>query len=122
MLDFWDKKFSELAETYLLYRTKYISYIEVSLSEHPAFFSKYPIIFSYTSSVDAYRIESGLVGDSDSVVILSYLRERRERDILSGHTHIGPHRDDWGFSILQYQDTQNSTPESSIPAETYLSR
>ena len=31
-LDFWDKKFASLAETYLLYRKKYIAFVEDELS------------------------------------------------------------------------------------------
>lgn len=38
---------------------------------------------------------------TESETIVEYLRENRERDILTGHTHIGPHRDDWGFRLIQ---------------------
>ena len=31
--------------------------------------------------------------------LLSYLREKRERDIQTGHTYIGPHIDDFYWSV-----------------------
>lgn len=37
---------------------------------------------------------------TDSEIITEYLMENRKRDIITGHTHIGPHRDDWGFQVL----------------------
>ena len=30
-LDFWDKKFAEIAEIYLMYRSKYVQYVSSSL-------------------------------------------------------------------------------------------
>ena len=61
------------------------------MSQFPSFFAKYTPIFYYESSwIDAA---------DPQIYIETYLRENRERDILTGHTHIGPHRDDWGFRI-----------------------
>lgn len=43
--------------------------------------------------------------------ILEYLRANRERDIITGHTYIGPHLDD--FQCLLKEE---------IPSHAYLSR
>ncbi len=72
----------------------------------PNFFKKYSPIFYYESNwIDE---------DNRQIFIKKYLLENRERDILTGHTHIGPHRDDWGFRIEKN--------EEHIPVESYLSR
>jgi DNA replication and repair protein RecF len=113
-LDFWDAKFAELAETYGLYRTRYIQFIESSLARFPSFFSRYPLVFSYDGSVEKERISLGTPEMTDADVIRAYLIEHRERDILSWHTHIGPHRDDWGFFLQKNEET--------IPVQEYLSR
>ncbi len=103
-LDFWDTKFAEYAQSYGLYRVRYRDYVRAHMSEFPSFFVKYTPIFHYESSwIDAIDPQG---------YIETYLRENRERDILTGHTHIGPHRDDWGFHIW----------ESLTPVESYLSR
>lgn len=90
-LDFWDHKFSEYAHLYGLYRSRYRDFVRDSLARFPAFFTKYPIEFYY---------ESTWIDEEDSQeFIRKYLLDNRERDILTWHTHIWPHRDDWGFRI-----------------------
>lgn len=140
-LDFWDIKFAESCELYWIYRKKYISYIQWSLARFPAFFSKYPIIFTYSSSIDSQKEEKNSPDTTDVEVVASYLRKNRERDILTGHTHIGPHRDDWGFTILNHKKwtiknepwimqpsvydsfaPQDDNFGDTISAESYLSR
>ena len=37
--------------------------------------------------------------DNSEDYIMGYLRENRERDIITGHTHIGPHLDDFSFVV-----------------------
>ncbi len=54
-LDFWDQKFAEIAESYGLYRTRYLTYVRESMSRFPTFFAKYAPEFHYESSVDAAR-------------------------------------------------------------------
>ena len=118
-LDYWDQKFAEIAESYWLYRARYMTYVREMMPAFPTFFAKYAPEFHYESSVD----NSNQWSDSwdqcdqkaDNEIIVEYLRANRERDILTGHTHIGPHRDDWGFRLIQ-----NWIP--SIPVESYLSR
>lgn len=97
-LDYWDTKFAEYAETYGLYRTRYARYIEDSLERFPSFFSRYPLQFHYESGIDRDGYDPSL---TDSEIIKDYLMCNRDRDILTGHTHIGPHRADWGFRIAK---------------------
>jgi recombinational DNA repair ATPase RecF len=98
---------------YGLYRSKYVEYIQDSLRDFPSFFSKYNFEFRYESSVEGYS-----TGPSQtySQMVRDSLSKNQERDILTGHTHIGPHRDDWGFFVLS-----DGFPDA-IPAQEYLSR
>ncbi len=50
---------------------------------------------------------------TDSEIITDYLLENRKRDILTGHTHIGPHRDDWGFQIPQKHESKMQNSETN---------
>ena len=150
-LDYWDTKFVEVAESYGLYRARYMSYVRETMQEFPTFFAKYTPEFHYESSVENSRL---LIQDSkwennflETEIIIQYLRDNRERDILTGHTHIGPHRDDWGFRIVKdmevdssdsptFRGSQMGYPENippnlpykgrnesePIPVESYLSR
>lgn len=148
-LDFWDDKFAVLADTYWLYRGRYVRYIQDALVRFPNFFSRYPIEFYYRSSIQLEREEIGIVDATDADVVRWYLEKNRQRDIFIGHTHIWPHRDDWGFKIMKNEEwrvknmvrdlgKQKRTPQNdwtatssltdteevieSIPVESYLSR
>jgi DNA replication and repair protein RecF len=114
-LDFWDGKFAEYATIYGLYRTRYRDYVQDSLVRFPAFFWKYNLLFSYESSVYLAWLEQWDQTQDDTTIIVDYLKKNRERDILTWHTHIGPHRDDWWFVL-------NSDSWVPIPVESYLSR
>lgn len=105
-LDFWDHKFAECANTYWQYRINYRDYIQSAISRFPIFFSKY--------SPNFYYVSNWINEPNRSDFIKKYLQENRERDILTGHTHIGPHRDDWGFQIIQHDE--------NISVENYFSR
>lgn len=107
MLDFWDKKFAEIAVTYGLYRKKYFSYIDEKIQNFPEFFSTYNISIKYTGD--------WIHSENPEIFIQNYLKENRQRDIFSGHTHIGPHRDD--FEILM---KNQSGEEHSV--QFFLSR
>lgn len=90
-LDFWDKSFAEKAVIYGLYREKYYSFVRENLSTMRRFLSKYEIeFFTESKMLTQYQTEES---------VLDYLREKRERDILTGHTHIGPHLEDFGFVV-----------------------
>ncbi len=130
-ISFWDHKLVELAEIYLTYRYRYSEYIQNSLIHFPGFFKQYPIIFQYQSSMHDHVVSWANFHDE----IIGYLLNNRDRDIITGHTHIGPHRDDWGFKILQNPiwsiadnyglpslESQSSNEQLLIPIESYLSR
>jgi DNA replication and repair protein RecF len=51
-LDYWDSKFAEVAESYGLYRTRYVSYVQHTMAQFPTFFAKYAPEFHYESSVE----------------------------------------------------------------------
>lgn len=86
-LDFWDNKIAEISYTYGLYRKKYIDYISQKIPSLPDFFANYNIKIKY--------IWDWLNSENPENFVKNYLKENRKRDILSGHTHIGPHRDDF---------------------------
>lgn len=86
-LDFWDKKFAEIAFTYGLYRKKILRYIQENMHRYPDFFGKYSLEFFYEGK--------WLESPDPEAYICDFLRENRERDIFSGHTRVGPHRDDF---------------------------
>lgn len=106
-LNFWDKKFASLAHTYILYRKKYIKFIHESNTLLQGFLWQYTLSFEYIASTNDMQDISAEIGE--------YLMENRERDILTWHTHIGPHRDD--FTIF----VSGIHPET-IEAQKYLSR
>ncbi len=94
-LHFWNTKFAELAETYLLYRKIYFDFVEEHIPQIHEKLPKYQIALSYHSTVEEKRHP----GEDIQSCIIRYLRENQERDILTGHTPIGPHRDDFDFVI-----------------------
>lgn len=86
-----------------MYRKKLTDFIEERISSIETLLEgKYALAFRYTAKVDFGDIESSM---------LRYLRENRERDIITGHTYIGPHLDDFQCII-----------SDNIPSNTYLSR
>ncbi len=101
-LPYWDRIFRGNAELYTLYRKKWGNFIEEHMDTIHSFLSKYNLSFHYTGSIAAH---------GGTEVLMEYLEENRERDILSGHTHIGPHLDDFGFLI-----------DGSEESHLYLSR
>jgi len=86
-----------------MYRKKLLDFIQAHLtSVEKLLEEKYSLTFKYTTKIDFERIESSM---------LQYLRENRERDIITGHTYIGPHLDDFQCVI-----------SGDIPSSDYLSR
>lgn len=86
-LDLWDSLFVERAKAYMLYRKKIIDSIESSIPSIQSLLEgKYILSFVYTTKVDFEDIEGSM---------FQYLRGNRERDIITGHTYIGPHLDDF---------------------------
>lgn len=109
-LDFWDDAFARVANTYGIYRERIRDFIVESTWGIDPLYTSYVPRFVYTSSwIDQ--------GDREAY-IQSYLHENRERDILTGHTHIGPHRDDWWYMV----HTRGSESDTTYRAEGFLSR
>ncbi len=79
-LDFWDKQFSEKAYVYALYRKKWYNFLLEQIDIFSFFLGKYTLSCKYESR---YFHE-----DDIEKSIYNYLIENRERDILTGHTHI----------------------------------
>lgn len=106
-LNYWDTCFAEKAFLYHQYRKKWYQFVMEELAHIRTLLPEYEITFQYESVIATENLET-----SD---IMTYLSEKRERDILTGHTHIGPHLDDFSFWI--------HTPESDrIESAFYLSR
>jgi DNA replication and repair protein RecF len=105
-LDFWDQKFSEQAHLYGLYRKKWFGFVSENMEHISPFLENYTIECIYESR---YLHEA-----EGEEYIEAYLRENRERDILTGHTHIGPHLDDFSFAVKKWEDIYD--------VSTYLSR
>lgn len=80
-LDFWDHKFAELAELYMLYRYRYIEYVQNSLCNYPIFFGKYKMRFRYESTMENEKVLQN-IPFSDAEIVLKYLTDNRERDII----------------------------------------
>jgi DNA replication and repair protein RecF len=106
-LDFWDKSFIKQLEVYMLYRTAYFEHIRTSLAP---ILSKY--LSKYTITFEPIIHPSVMTGDT--LWIQTYLSQNRPRDIITGHTHIWPHRDDISFSLTAEDATYDVT--------SYLSR
>lgn len=54
-LDYWDSKFAEVAESYGLYRARYVAYVRYAMEQFPTFFAKYTPAFHYESSVENHH-------------------------------------------------------------------
>jgi DNA replication and repair protein RecF len=106
-LDFWDRSFAEKASIYGLYRKKWLIFIRENVDQILKFLEEYTLECIYESRY--------LHEEENEDFILSYLRENRERDILTGHTHIGPHLDDFAFHVIR-------EGVSSSDASLFLSR
>ena len=102
-LSLWDTLFVERAKVYYMYRKKLIDFIDRETSSiHALLEWKYTLSFRYATKISFDDVESSILG---------YLEDNRERDIITWHTYIGPHLDD--FQYLVSGDT---------PSHSYLSR
>ena len=100
-LDFWDQALAKSAVAYYRYRLEFVQFIQ----EHIDFLSelleqKYSIRFSYETKADL----SDLPGS-----IEAYLQQKRQRDLIVGHTYIGPHLDDFSFLVQIGEDEKHTT-------------
>lgn len=95
-LVFWDKKFAEKASLYRSYRKLYTNFLDENASILNTFLQKYDITSRYEIREDEH-IDDIIPEDPDSIELI--LRQNRKKDIITGHTHLGPHRDDIAFLI-----------------------
>jgi DNA replication and repair protein RecF len=113
-LDYWDRTFAEKVNLYMMYREKWIDFVSSSQEPLRDFLPRYEIRFSY---------ESKLLGvEEKDKFIKTYLLEHRERDILTGHTHIGPHLDDFSFKIIGQRQQEAGLPRHTSQKQIYSSQ
>lgn len=105
-LEFWDKAFAEKAALYGLYRKKLIEFIEISMPRYPDFFWAYPLRLMYETIWNT--------GENIEQQIRDILQQNREKDIITGYTHIWPHRDDFSFYVAH--------EGNEYPVQLHLSR
>lgn len=96
MLDYWDTTFSEKALLYHLYRMKWVEHIRRHIDYIHTYLPEYIITHIYESKLIDLSNEYTC---SLEETLRKYLEEHREKDILTGHTHIGAHLDDFSFMI-----------------------
>lgn len=111
-LMYWNKLFAEKAYLYELYRLKWRNFVDENMEYIRSLLPQYHISHTYTSKTDDKSKE---YGKNTEDTILTYLIENTERDILTGHTHIGPHLDDFFFGI-------QTEAEELINSSMFLSR
>ena len=104
-LSAWDAAFVSRAVTYYERRLDCVRYIQEHLQSIESLLGRYRLTCEYMTRIDTNRI-----GES----IFAYLADHREKDIVTGCTHIGPHLDDLHLSV--------QTTRGAIPAVDYLSR
>jgi DNA replication and repair protein RecF len=109
-LDAWDMLFVQKARVYYTYRKKLIDTISSKLPEiAPKVRQGLELSFQYSTKVPIDQSEETI-----AQYMRAYLQSHREKDILIGHTCIGPHLDDFSFTI----ESSQARPQSS----EYLSR
>lgn len=75
----------------MLYRKKWVTYVESRNQDISTAFGEYDIEHRYFSHISFESEESD---------IEQMLFDHRQKDIIVGHTTIGPHLDDFGFMII----------------------
>lgn len=95
-LSYWNALFVEKAHIYHLYRMKWRDFVDEYIEYIQSYLPKYSITHTYTCKIEEKCREYGLSVEES---LTRYLDENRERDIITGHTHIGPHLDDFSFLI-----------------------
>ena len=91
-LSVWDPLFTAKAAEYFRYRMRFVEYVEERLYRLPSLLDgKYDVRFRYESKTDRADPEGS---------VSAYLAKNRERDVVLGHTYVGPHLDDFGLSVV----------------------
>ena len=112
-LSYWNRAFAEKSVLYHMYRMKWVDFISTQSHIFENFLPKYQFEHIYTSKLVEKSIEYSVSLEES---LLHYLEENTERDILTWHTHIGPHLDDFSFLV------KSRWSDDSVASAYYLSR
>lgn len=105
-LSVWDPLFTAKAAEYFRYRMRFVEYVRSRSADISSLLDgKYEVRFGYQSKTDEADIEGS---------IAAYLAKNRDRDVVLGHTYVGPHLDDFGLTVV--------LPSGEVRSEDYLSR
>lgn len=105
-LSAWDPIFVAKAAEYFRYRMRFVDYVRERSNELVSLLDgKYRVRFDYESKIDAKDPEGS---------VSAYLEKNRERDVILGHTYVGPHLDDFVLHV--------ELPSGDARSEHYLSR
>jgi len=101
----WDTLFADAAVSYYDYRYRIADFLSQGMTEVARLLHKpYVLSFEYVSKARRENLRPS---------IIDYLQNNTERDILIGHTYIGPHLDDFSLYV--------SSAGTSVPCHEYLS-
>lgn len=105
-LSVWDPLFTAKAAEYFRYRMRFVDYVRSRSDDISSLLDgKYRVRFDYQTKTDEADIEGS---------IAAYLSKNRDRDVVLGHTYVGPHLDDFGLTVV--------LPSGEVRSEGYLSR
>jgi DNA replication and repair protein RecF len=109
-LDLWDRLFAERAGEYLDCRFRLMRELSAFVPAiERVLHGKYAIELRYESRAE----ESDATGS-----VLAYCRANRERDIIVGHTSVGPHTDDLFVFVRDAAGTMRRASEYLSRGET----
>lgn len=105
-LSVWDPLFTAKAAEYFRYRMRFVDYVRSRSDDISSLLDgKYRVRFDYQTKTDEADIEGS---------VAAYLAKNRDRDVVLGHTYVGPHLDDFGLTVV--------LPSGEVRSEDYLSR
>lgn len=105
-LSVWDPLFTAKAAEYFRYRMRFVDYVRSRSDDISSLLDgKYRVRFDYQTKTDEADVEGS---------IAAYLAKNRDRDVVLGHTYVGPHLDDFGLTVV--------LPSGGVRSEDYLSR
>lgn len=106
MLDAWDVLFCAKAKEYAEYRFELLDHFKNHIDRiNASVGGRNELSLAVSSKIDPMDIATS---------IREYVKSHREKDILVGHTCIGPHLDDFHFEVKSAEDV--------LTSDTYLSR
>ncbi len=105
-LSVWDPLFTAKAAEYFRHRMRFVDYVRSRSDDISSLLDgKYRVRFDYQTKTDEADIEGS---------VAAYLAKNRDRDVVLGHTYVGPHLDDFGLTVV--------LPSGEVRSEDYLSR